>query len=399
MALVQIGRPVIQAPAKPRIAPAADNFFSLGILAAIVGTCLLGTYLWLARTGQVRLPGNYLALRSAHAYLQLYGFIGSFIIAFLLQAGRMVFGVQVAPRSGTKFVFFVFALGIVLTTFVNSNFGPALLSLCFLSTIWLLGPLLRSAPAQVQRSVGAPCVAGLVGFAISALGPVDTATYSIVAFWSSVVPVAMSVAQQIMRNLFNTKMLSGISLLAVYGCWIISVGLGWSCIMRTSDSGEWILFAAAVVTTTFLFVALTGAYRTILARDEYAIGFVLAWSWLMLGALGLLYGPGYADYALHLWGAGFAMTLILNVSTRVVGSITNSTVFPGKVFQALILLWQLVPLGRGFGGISPTLHASSWITTFVALVVVVGWASGLAYAVGRHIRLSALSGHTAKGSL
>ncbi len=391
MQLVQIGNSTSQAQYKRRSPPAADLFFSTGIVAAIVGTSVLGSYLWLSRTGALPIPATYITLRQSHAFIQFYGFIGAFILGFLLQAGPVVFRTDKRPQRGVAAVFGIYIAGVAVSLLGLREIGGTLVAASFLSGLILLLPLIIQASPETRKSIGFPCLVGIAGFAVTAFGKWEYAPFALFAFWTSVFPVVMGIAQQVMANLFQATILSGPIRAVILAMWFIAFALSWIYYYVSPQIFIWRCFALFTTSTIVLYIFGTKAYKTLSAKEVYGFGFGVAWTWAIIGSLILFFGPDVADFSLHIWGTGFAFTLIMNVSIRVIQAITNISVLSDRGVIWLLSIWQVVPLGRGILGIYAPLPQFSWLVSCIASGVVLWWGSAVAIAVFKHSKRKALT--------
>jgi len=146
----------------------------------------------------------------------------------------------------------------------------------------------------------------------------------------------------------------------------------------------WGVFSALSVATFAAYLYFTKIFRVVLQGEvfkPFAIGFLISWVWAFVGALLAAEGAGAADAALHAWGIGFATTMIIAVSSRVIGYVTMVEVIPEKLFLGVLAIWQLVPIGRSLRHIFSLPPFFSWLVVASTVLVLGAWLAGIARAI------------------
>lgn len=376
MPLVQIGDTKATPPKRKRNAPSADLFFSAGIIFAIIGTGILGTLLWLSLRGQIHIPSNYQSLRTTHALLNLYGFLAAFIVGFLLQAGPKIFGVNKPVHQGSLAVFLLYTTGIALLLF-DIALGAFLLSAAFFLTMLLVADLLAAATTTTRLTLGIPCLIGLFAFAIGIFLPFERPFVALALLWTALLPITMSVSQQITKNLFDGKSLTSSHSLVLFGAWSIAV-FALACFsLDVLKDLMWSSFSLFAMVTLLLYFCFTQTWRALFSKNAYGLGIGISWLWALIATVVSFRGALYVDFIFHLLAIGFASTLILSVSSRVVSAITQFEVFSDRGFYILLFFWQTVPIERGLKPFLPLPHFFTWVAVCCAFGVLIVWATAI----------------------
>ncbi len=370
MALIQIsGKRSTETPLRTEAAITSDKLFSLGMVAALIGSILVGAYLWLGLNNQIPLSAHHLSLRLLHAKLQIHFFLGAFILGFLLQGAPRILESRRPQLSGARYIFPMLLIALVVRLCGLEILSDVLTAVTYFGALVCLSPVFLSSSAEKLFAIAAPSALGLLVLSIGVFFEVSSPTSGLALFWCGIMPVIFGVGQQFIYGILGASLLKGRKLLAVAIVWFI----GAVALLVEQSTVSWLIFAASAFSTFALYIAFTQMLCGLRKKESFVRGFIFAWIWGLLGGLLALSGPHTSDSVLHLWGAGLAMTLIFVVSSRVVSHVTYEEVLPNKLFYPLIGLWQLVPLGRGFRHYLGIPNEGAWIVALISCAVLLVW--------------------------
>lgn len=375
--LVQLNRPTPRAGKVSCLlqGPLVHHFFLAGILCGFIGTTYLGAHMWLILNGQIAPRMSYPALKELHALLQVYGFLGLFILGFLLQSAPKVFGGKTLINRSAILIIPGVVCGIVaLLLFSHLIIGRVLLALAFSAALtFLLPPLLHSSPARLI-SVGIPSIQGLLVLVAGTFLPLDVPTNALLIVWGGIVAVILGASQQFIAGALGGKRMSlqaGILLAALLLSSTLALGLG---VFRGITAANFWMLVSALCTGTLLVHAAASGVIGIFKFPFDSLSFALATGllWALIATLGLSHGAAYSDLVLHTLLTGLAVPLIIAVSSRIIGFLSGVQALSDRSLLLLIALWQCVPLFRGLVGhtIDPRL---SWLVITVASIVFIIW--------------------------
>ncbi len=116
-----------------------------------------------------------------------------------------------------------------------------------------------------------------------------------------------------------------------------------------------------------------------LHRDPLAVAFCSGYCWALFGMGTLaLTGSNALDSVFHLLVLGWLTPLIIAVSSQVLRAISGKFWLTPNALISLLLIWQLVPFGRGMRQIMPLAPAFSLLVIVAVTTVTLAWS----FAVG-----------------
>ena len=394
MSLVQVSKrdhtqpPVPSAIAKMLSFVLIDKFFLLGAAAGLFGSIGLGSYLWLIRSGLVEVDTSVFAVRSLrelHAMMQFYLFFTPFILGFLLQSSAKLFESRIPlPRAVRLALPGTVTAAIALILWPASPLAPVIISACIWGVALAMVPHLIAAPWPIRLRFGLFAILGLLSLGIGPFTKIELPTTSLLVFWMGIVPIIFATAQQFIAGVLEGRRPTAKeSLLTLLLLIVTGITLG----QRDEGALQSSLSAVLALLTFLVFIYSTNA--TIALRrlnNSFGAAFVFAHIWACVGALLLAAGPLQADSVLHLWGIGYAVTLIIAVSMRLIAWITEVKLLSENSTIALLTAWQIVPALRGFQTVVPYSPTLVWIGVGVGALVLAIWAGTIAISVFSMLR-------------
>ena len=365
-ALVRIGRTAN----KPALFTLPDKFFALGLIIGFLSLAYLGIHLWMIRTGQMPPWHDYSWRRELHSYSALFAFLGVGILGFALQAGPRLLGVAITPNPQLLLIAFLPLIGTVVAFFTEyALLGRLLVSAAFFLTAVRTVYYLCYGERDALLAHGVFLLSALIFLGIGALHGVDIAAWGVAAFWGGVCGAVFAAWQQFLFVFLRAKKLSprwAITVLLLY----LSSACGGVVAVQLNASTIWQLSSLGVLATILLYLQATGSFAAFRRQGATAAGmaFGLAALWAIVGGVFLLAGMNFADNALHAWATGWVVPLFYFVSSHIVAVHAGRTSLAER--RSLIVLWQLVPLGRAIPGLPPWF---SWIVAVVATVLLTWW--------------------------
>jgi len=366
--------------------PLADKFFLVGLLAGIYGITYLGVHLLLIRDGQMDPGGSYPTQRHMHAVIQIFLFFGSFIVGFILQALPKLLERPGTISPGNLLLLLPLCLGVMLAPFSSVGLlSAAFLCLTFLVVLGNVLRLMVDAPLKVWLGKGIFLVAALVSWCLAPFMDLGNPLNSLLILWVSILGVVFSSSKH-----FIAVVLGGRTESALFDPLSLLFFLCAACGLATYSWGAyetgWIIFAYSALLTLVFFVVGTGLIGSFFRAKPGAIYLALAFgfSWAVVGAVTALAGPHRADSVLHIWATGWASTLVLAVAPRMTGVLSGQEVISSRLLIAVLLIWQIVPLGRGFDYSLGTY--TSWIVGSASSLAFIVWAIFLARGIWRSIK-------------
>lgn len=404
MSLVQIKqkRKNITIPLRTTAAVTSDKFFSLGMLTGAIGSVAVGAYLWLVLNGEVQVPHSYFSLKAFHASIQLHFFTGAFILGFLLQGSSRILesSKEVLPLSRLLFPLLFIAL---ILRLVSANYISSILtSITFVGAFVCVAPVLLHTAKDRKISMGLPCAVSLVALAVGALYDTAIPDTALTVLWWGIISVILGIGQQFIGNILGGRRLSLPQTYVTYSFFCIA---GVCLLLSTyfDNALAWKLFTVAATACFSFYIFFTQLYKAARLREPFALAFLIAWFWGWGSSCAALFVPHHADTLLHLWGTGLVATLIFAVSSRVVSHVTEVEVFPRRLFFLVIILWQIVPIGRGLKTYLALPPQFSWVVVTASAIVFVLWitriARSLIYLITRLRRTRAQSFQAAQTKL
>ncbi|MCB0358308.1 MAG: NnrS family protein, partial [Bdellovibrionales bacterium] len=340
-------RPVLSKAGRLATGPVVDKFFALGYLAGFFGILYLGIHLWMMLNGVIAVRPSYAVMKSLHAHLQVYSFLGVFICGFVFQAAPKLFEAGKTTSRWCLVVPGLFLAGSMLhlhPTF--SSLGRAVTAAGVTLTVVLLAPALRSRAVDPLRFIAS---VSLTGAFIGAFLDLTDPLAALVAIWWGWGGLILIGSQQFISGLLQGKKLRGPAGWSTAGAYTIScAALAWAYFgpARWGLAGD--IFAISATATLLLFIATTAMSRPVATamRSPYGMLFTLAFAWALCGSGMLCISERYTDLALHAWTLGWATTLLLPITVRIILFLAELPQPSGATMLTLVLVWQFVPLGR-----------------------------------------------------
>lgn len=363
----------------------ADKIFVVGMVIGFLSMGVIGVMLWLGINGQIGLPSLYPVWKAAHATLQLHFFIGLFILGFLMQAAPKLLMVSVPLHAATKYLFPVFVLAFLAYIVRLEAIGMVLTSAVYLGAAASLVPLIKKAANEDIERVGIPCMVGTISLGLGSWFDLSSPVASLALFWWGMVSVILGVAPQFIAGVLGGTKLGKTETRVISGLFVLS-GLTILNLTVVNTPALWVLFSLLTTSTFATYLCFTHIFRVLLAPEgkifePFVVGFLVSWVWAFVGSLLSLEGLGAADAALHAWGIGFATTMIIAVSSRVIGYVTMVEIIPEKIFLVVLAIWQLVPVGRSLRHLLVLPPSFSWLVGLATILVLSAWLGGIARAI------------------
>jgi hypothetical protein len=336
---------MVQLGAKPSGEVAvAEKFFTFGTVAFFLGAGWLGVHLWLIRFGEIAPKANYAEQREFHVLIQIFPFLGSFVLGYVLQAVPRLLGTD---RFALRRVFFalpLLALGVLITPQFRLA-GSVLLALPFAGAILYLVELFRGAKREAIFRYGLWPLLSMLAFTVLPFTSFQYGTTLVVFFWaalaaplfafSPVFGVAFGGGEKMGRGASAAVHISVLLTLGV----LLAAHLGYAPIE---------IGGALAYGTIILFLILTRIYCAARRREPVIVALVLGLFWGMVGAAVLAwYGAAASDFVFHLWALGWSTPMMFAVSSHIVEIFASGLPMTERMVLWLIVMWQIVPLGRG----------------------------------------------------
>lgn len=357
--------------------PVVDKYFFLAVIGSFFGVAVLGVHLWLIRAGVMSVEGhNYAEMRLLHAAIQLFVFFGCCALGFVIQAAPKLFGSPEKLPVWCLLPLVLIPSGVIaLYLFPGDWPGPLLTGSAFFVPVVPLLRLARSGNSDRVAAIGYPVLFGLIGLVVSAWLHFQSPVGALIFMWIGMFPLIYAAAQQFGSGFLNGAIVSRFRMKVLLSLHLLSsaVLLVGYFSGGTVPSGYLMLFgslaAAAIIFFLFSSRLLSSLLRV--PGNAFELGFSISSCWACISPALAAAGVITVDQLLHLWASGTGMTLIFVVSGRILGFLSGKPVLKGRTLAAIVLLWQVVPLTRGFGIIEQPLVA--WIGTVVAGLCVVIW--------------------------
>ncbi len=262
--------------------------------------------------------------------------------------------------------------------------GNYLVSASFLLYVVLI---LRSCYSHSTRPLQATLtVIGLSVLAISPFLSIHDPVSAILVLWGGFGSLIFAAGGQFIHAFLGGRNLAGRS-----GICFIFFHLGSNVMLLTK-------MTSALDYSCYF--SLAGVFAYLLATDAptwfrswytkpLGLAFVCGYLWVTVAwGLQLRAGISSADLTLHLLATGWAATLVFAVSAQVIGFLTGGeNIMPTRLWWWLLVLWQLVPLGRGMFHVLGLPAWFSIVVAFSSLTVLLAWAGSLWSAEWKMLRL------------
>ncbi len=357
---------------KIKSAPVVDKFFICGAFCSIYGMLYLGSYLWLSRSGQITPPKDYLNYRYAHIYIQFYGFFSCFILGFVFQAASKLFASSVFVNRLCVLLSPVVLLSAVFLSYTNTAYiGKILVCLIYIATAGFLLPLISK--ENISRSSGTSLliITSLVSFMTGIFTDLGNPLVAISLFWGAVAAAVFAAGQLFIQGTLKGAKLQNKSVFTFHGLYFLTYLL---FIISAFNFSSLLIRAAGLSSLIAISYYISACkiyrgYKTVFTSIGLAYFFALIWA--LTGSLLLIFIPEQTDSVLHIWSTGWGVVLILAMAPRIVGFLFGKKFFSDGTILLMVITWQAVPLGRGFGSYLP-----GWISWFVSgasILVFIPW--------------------------
>lgn len=354
-----------------------DKYFLFGAASGLFGSLGLGLYLWLIRSGILEFDGDYRAIRGLHASMQFYLFLTPFILGFLLQSGPKLFEVHEPLPRFAYLTLPATVTGAAALIIAPSSFaGPLILSTACLTAAISLLPLYLAATPYVQWRFGGFAMCGLISLSAGAFIDPYLPANAILLFWFGIVSIILATGQQFMAGVLKAKLRS-INYFRITAALYSATGLS-LLLALLGFHNSWKLISGLMILTIISFLNASGG-KAIFKNLHTPLGlaFAFAFAWAFIGASLLSRGYANMDNAMHAWGIGFAFTLIIAVSTRLISWITDKQILKDRTLIVSLVLWQIATFVRVTHGIFSfpriVIIAAGVLTT----LVLVTWAAAI----------------------
>lgn len=371
-----------------QLGPVVDKFFLTAYLAGLIGIAYLGIHLWMILNGLIPARASYLFMRQAHAEIQIFLFLGLFILGFMFQASPKLFGV---PRTTSRWCLTVPALlllGVALRLWpIIDGADYVLLTAAMAAAAVFLSPVVGGPGMCLSDPLRGLAAISLVGAVVSPWIDIGEPVGALLVFWWAWGGFLFIGCQQFISGMLEGRKLAGRPGQFVAGLYLVScIALAvaaWGPV-RWGIAGTVFGALSLVVLLSFLWAAgavggLKKNWRSILG-----ITFLLSFAWALAGSLMLLRGAVYVDLALHAWALGWATTLLVPISLRILSFLGEEPQPDARLVVSLVLLWQLVPLGRTLGHmLTPQM---AWVVGIAASIVYIFWGAALLPRISKILR-------------
>jgi len=386
---VQIGRLSSTPEKKKLLLTVVDKFFFVGVSAGIVGSAWLGVRLWLMLNGQLSILPEFAFLKHWHAAIQLYIFLGLFILGFSFHAVPRIMGSGIAtPRWAP--VFIVLPLIGLLLGYWRSDplLASVLISFSFVVPALFVLRLCKTSSNHSRTGFGYPIAAGLLVMAGGAVSDISLPIFGLYVMWFGIGPIIFATSQQFISGFLKGRKLSPIMSVVHILLYFCSGAFAYLAISSPTFSNfDFDVFIAINLIISLAHYTLTGCYKGLLKLSApihftFAVGFL----WPIVANLMLLHGPAVSDFALHVLATGWAMTLVIGTSSNIISFMSTRPVLPPRILLGLLVAWQVVPLSRGFPVVAQIASWMPWLVSGVVVLVLGIWGAALVIAIGRLVR-------------
>ncbi|MFN8392164.1 MAG: NnrS family protein [Bdellovibrionota bacterium] len=375
--LIQLGRRSGGNEELPRASLSLiEKFFVFGAVSGLIGGVVLGAHLWLMLNGEMRISVRFAMLRKAHALVQTYLFFGLFILGFLFQTAPKI--MKVRTNTSPWFLAsipFILAGIILQVNTPASTVGPVLIAAPFFATALLLVDLMRRGTPLFRESYAYWVILSLLGLTVSPFFPVTDPANAEIFLWSGVIPVTFAAGQQFIFAFLGGARLEARRnriLLVHYALTLVVLFMARSGENANLWRASGVMCFLAVL-GFMVWTKSTGAFRRMLS-DPLAFGFASGFVWaLVASATTAVFGSTLLDSSVHLLTLGWLTPLIIAVSSQVLRAIAGRFLLRPRPVLSLLLIWQLVPIGRGLRSLAPLSGAFSLVVISAATIVLVPW--------------------------
>ena len=372
-----------------RAGPVADKFFCIGALAGYLGMAGYGAHLWLAMNGQSGLPAGYGDMRQVHSSLQFFLFFAPFIVGFTIQAGPKLLGVSTPVPGFSLFILFLLLVGsIAKAVEPGSMIAGSMLCLAFVWVILFFSKTVVRNYATINTHALFFLTASQLGFCLACFAPYTVSGNALVLFWLAVVPALYAGGEQFVSSFLGGRRISGWGGVLLRFSYLLSA-LAAMVVLFWPSGLAWQLWTWSSLVSICVFLYSSSLWRLSSAQIRTPLGLAmcLSYLWALLGAMMLILdGMPFADLGLHTWATGWGVTAILAISSQVMGHLSGQPLYSDRTAIFVVLLWQLVPLGRGLFHWLPIGGFFSWVVLSAASVSLLIWVVQLIRAEYRIVR-------------
>ncbi len=356
--------------------PIADKFFVVGALSSVIGTGWIGAHMWLSLNGQLPMKSFYVDMRELHVLIQMYLFLGFFVLGFLAQAGPKIVGAKLPPSPLTLLWIPLSVLGVVFWyTLPESIIGKGIISGVYISAILYAARFQQSGEPTLSATAGRLNLLGLFGFALSPILPLEESSVALIIFWSGVGALIIGSGQQFIAAFLGGTRCSKRQAHYLFILVLVTgAALSLSPVLKMSVLSNLAGFFASVTIGYYVYCTkLYLGYRTA-HQDGLALSFLISFFWAIVGSFILLYqGNGISDLVFHLWAIGWATPLILAVSGQIMGFMSGKNITKNPLFISALIFWQIVPVGRALLPYVKFPASFSWLVSTSASTVLIFW--------------------------
>ena len=114
--------------------------------------------------------------------------------------------------------------------------------------------------------------------------------------------------------------------------------------------------------------------------------FGIAFIWSFIANVWLLEGVELSDHVLHILALGWALTLVIGTSTNIISFMSVKPVLDPRALLALLVVWQIVPIERGFPGLLRFSGQGPWIVTLLVVLILGVWGCAMLLGITRLVK-------------
>ncbi len=388
--LVQIGRVSSRCPAswaeRASSGPVADKFFAIGTLFGTIGTLGYGLYLWLVLNNILPLVGAYSELKRAHVIIQLFLFFGLFVLGFISQAGGKMLGASLNLGKVPLLILPLYLVG-AIAMLNGQSWGAFLISAPF--SLYASYICFVSFRDSLYSPKVALTVLGLGVLGASPFFQLENPHSALLIMWGGFGSLIFSASVQFISAFLRGRALAGRE--GILFLLLHSASVALLAIVPTTQPE---LIAISALSALFVYLHATGFATWSMSAYPLPLGlaFVSGFLWVAVAWAVLLYGSfATADLSVHILAVGWAAPLIFAVSFQVVGFLTGKeSLLPRNIWWTLLLIWQLVPLGRGAFHLIALPAWFSLIVTAASTIVMLSWTISICSAEWTMLRLQSV---------
>lgn len=362
--------------ARGRLAFLVDKFFLVGALSSFFGGAGIGAHLWLMLNAQMPVAANYATLRVLHALIQTYLFFGLFILGFLFQTAPKILKVPIRLNFIFLFAIPLLSFGVyVATVWPERRIGAILIALPFFSAFLYVAYLTYRGSPQFRENYAWWVLLSLLGLSASSFFPVANPENAQMFIWSGVAPVTFAAGQQFLFAFLGGRRLEKVPNRVLFAVYLLTLGAMFGARSR-GDASLWQLGGVLAFSSLTYYLMNTRILAAIpkLFRDPLAFAFLTGYMWALFATWTLaMYGPQALDGSFHMLTLGWLTPLIIAISSQVLRAIGGNFWLSPRMLTVLLIIWQLVPLGRGLRFLLPLPPSFSIVVITDVTVVLLAW--------------------------